>query len=40
MAIKEVPATEESIPKALEFSQNSSVIVGLEIEQEKMARGL
>lgn len=40
MTIKEVPATKESFPNALELPPNSSVIVGLDIEQEKMARDM
>lgn len=40
MAIKEVPATEESVQNTLELPQNSSVIVGLDIDQEKMARDM
>ncbi|HBL14351.1 MAG TPA: DNA helicase II [Cyanobacteria bacterium UBA11162] len=38
MKIKEVPATSKSIPSKIELPSGSSVIVGLDIEQEKMAR--
>ncbi len=38
MKIKEVPATSLSVPSRIEVPSSSSVIVGLDIEQEKMAR--
>ena len=38
MKIKEVPATSLSVPSGIELPSGSSVIVGLDIEQERMAR--
>jgi hypothetical protein len=38
MKIKEVPATSLSVPSGIELLSGSSVIVGLDIEQERMAR--
>ncbi|WP_228060858.1 MULTISPECIES: NERD domain-containing protein [unclassified Coleofasciculus] len=38
MKIKEVPATSKSAPSGIKLPSGSSVIVGLDIEQERMAR--
>jgi len=38
MKIREVPATEKSVPEGTELPPDSSVIVSLDIEQERMAR--
>jgi len=38
--IKEVPATSLSVPSGIELQSGSSVILGLDIEQERMARDM
>lgn len=40
MKIREVPATEESVPPGVELPPDSTVIINLDIEQEKLARKL
>jgi superfamily I DNA and RNA helicase len=39
-AIKDEPATLDSVPEGIKLPPNSSVIVGLDIEQERMARDM
>ena len=40
VGIREVPATEKSVPKGVKLPPDSSVIVTLDLEQEKLARNL